>query len=107
MSTIISTIGDEHTYVSLSISRQEGGIELVSVLTHYSAITGDYLTAELACEKVDDEDEAIALATDLEYAAQDELRVMDVDFWKEPCGFPEALEKHFDNVRYAAAIAAE
>lgn len=107
MSTIISAIGDEHTYVLLSISRQEGGIELVSVLTNYSALAGEYLTAELARETVEDEGEAIALATDLEYAAQDELRAMDIDFYKEPCGFPEALEKLFDNARYAAAIAAE
>lgn len=105
--TVVSSVGDENTYVTLSVSRLNNRFELVSVMTSYSPLAGTYLTAELARELAQDEDEAIAIATDLEYAAQDELKVMDIDFYKEPCGFPEALERHFDNGRYAAAIAAE
>jgi hypothetical protein len=105
--TVLSSIGDENTYVTLSMRYLGSRIELFSVMTSYSPLAGDYLTADLARELADDEDEAIAIATDLEYAAQDELKVMDIDFYKEPCGFPEALEKHFDNARYGAALAAE
>ncbi|GEO42137.1 hypothetical protein SAE02_62850 [Skermanella aerolata] len=105
--TVLSSIGDENTYITLSVRRLGSSIELVTVMTSYSPLAGTYLTADLARELAEDEDVAIAIATDLEYAAQDELRVMDIDFYKEPCGFPEALEKHFDNARYAAALAAE
>jgi hypothetical protein len=59
----------------------------------------------LAREIADDEDEAIEIATDLEYAAIDKLKVMDInDYWREPAGFPEALMQRFDT---AFAVAAE
>lgn len=105
--TVLSSIGDENVYVTLSVRRLNDRIELTTVMTSYSPLAGTYLIADLARELAEDEDEAIAIATDLEYSAQDELRVMDIDLYKEPTGFPEALEKHFDNARYAAALAAE
>ena len=57
--------------------------------------------ADLARELAEDEDEAIAIATDLEWAAQDELKVMDIEITKDPSGWPEALLVHFDKARRA------
>jgi hypothetical protein len=104
--TVVSTIGDETTYVTLTTRRLGAVIELVTGLTIYHGLTGHYEYEELGREIADDEDDAIDAATDLEYAAQDRLRIMDVDFWKEPAGFPEALMRAFDAAA-AHAIAAE
>lgn len=104
--TVISSIGDENTYVTLTMRRLGQVIELVTGLTVYDALTGHYEYEEIGRELAEDEDEAIDLATDLEYAAQNRLKVMDVDYWKEPKGFPEALIQHFD-AAHAHAIAAE
>ena len=66
------------------------------------------LPLQLARELAEDEDEAIAIATDLEWSAQDEVRVMDIEISKDPCGWPEALMIHFDKARrsflYSSAI---
>lgn len=96
----ISHIGDDTTFATLSIRRLGSRIELVSTLTAYLP-SGNYLTNELAREIAEDEDEAIAIATDLEWAAQDELKVMDIEITKDPSGWPEALLVHFDKARRA------
>ena len=70
---------------------------LVSTLQFQSA------TCELARELADDEDEATAIATDMEWAAQDELTVLDIDYSKDPKGWPEALQDHFDRARHLIA----
>lgn len=99
----IGYIGDDTTYATLSIRHLGSRIELISELTSYSAMTGRYLHVELAREIADDEDEAEAISCDLEWSAQDEMKVMDIDFWKTPCGWPEALLAHFDKAHRAFA----
>lgn len=103
----IGYIGSDNTFASLSIRHLGHRIELVSELTAYLP-TGNYMTNELAREIAEDEDEAIAIATDLEWAAQDELKVMDVEITKDPSGWPEALLVHFDRARrsflYSSAV---
>jgi hypothetical protein len=106
--TTIGHIGDDNSFATLSIRHLGTKIELISVLTAYLP-SGNYLSNELAREIAEDEDEAIAIATDLEWAAQDELRVMDIEITKDPSGWPEALMFHFDRCRrahlYSSAIA--
>ena len=101
--TVIATIGDENTYVTLTVRRLGAVIELVTGLTIYHGLSGHYEYEEMDREIADDEDDAIEAATDMEYAAQDKLRIMDVDFWKEPSSFDAALVKHFDCVRNRTA----
>lgn len=104
--TVIAMIGDENTYVSLRMRRLGAKIELTSDLTIYYALSGHYEAEEMGREIADDADDAIEIATDFEYAAQDRLQIMDVDFWKEPGGFPECLMLAFAAAT-AHAIAAE
>lgn len=104
--TTIGHIGDDNTFATLSIRYLGCRIELISTLTAYLP-SGNYLSNELAREIAEDEDEAIAIATDMEWAAQDELRVIDIDITKD-CGWPEGLMLHFDKARrlylYSSAI---
>lgn len=93
----IATIGDHRVFAAMTLGRAGDRFELVSTLHFKNA------TCELARELADDEDEAIAIATDLEYAAQDELKVLDIDYSKDPRGWPEALQEHFDRARYLIA----
>jgi len=107
----IAHIGDENTYVTLRMRRLGEAIELTTDLTIYYPLSGHCEAEELGREIADDEDDAVEAAVDLEYAAQDKLRIMDVtDFWKDPCSFDGALVKHFDRERnreyLAVAIAA-
>jgi hypothetical protein len=105
--TVVASIGDENTYVTLTMRQLGSVIELVTGLTIYQGLTGHYEYEETGREIVDDEDEAIEAATDLEWAAQAKLKVLDVtDFWKEPGGFPETLERVFQTST-SHAIAAE
>ena len=99
--TAIGHIGDNTTFATLSIRHLGSRIELISELTTYAALTGEYLNVRLARELAEDEDEAIAIATDMEWAAQDELGVMDIEITKAPSGWPEALLVHFDKARRA------
>jgi hypothetical protein len=103
---VIAMIGDENTYITLRMRRLGAKFELTSDLTIYYPLSGHYEAEELGREIADDEDDAIEAATDLEWAAQAKLKAMDVDFWKEPTGFPEALMHAFDAAA-AHAIAAE
>jgi hypothetical protein len=104
---VVASIGDENTYVTLTMRRLGSVIELVTGLTIYQGLTGHYEYEETGREIADDEDEAIEAATDLEWAAQAKLKVLDVtDFWKEPGGFPETLERVFQ-ASTSHAIAAE
>src|SRR3954463_10496036 len=106
-SQTVSSIGNENIYVTLTMRYLGTRIELVSELTVYYPLSGRYEVEELGREILDDEDEAIEAATDMEWAAQDKLKVMDVtDFWKEPGGFPETLDRIFQT-SVAHAIAAE
>jgi hypothetical protein len=91
----ISTIGDEITYITLTVRRLGEVFELVTGLTVYEPFTGHYEYEEIDRQHADDEDDAIERATDMEYAAQEKLLAMDVDYWKEPDGFSEALIRHF------------
>jgi hypothetical protein len=103
--TVVASIGDENTYVTLTMRRLGSVIELVTGLTIYQGLTGLYEYEETGREIADDE--AIEAATDLEWAAQAKLKVLDVtDFWKEPGGFPETLERVFQTST-SHAIAAE
>lgn len=105
--TTISHIGDDSIFATLSMRHLGSKIQLISVLTAYLP-SGNYLSNELAREIAEDEDEAIAIATDMEWAAQDELGVMDIEITKD-CGWPEGLMLHFDRCRrahlYSSAIA--
>ena len=93
----ISTIGDYRTYITLTMSREENRIELVSTMFFKN------IEMELSRQIADGEDDAIDRCTDMEWEAQDELRVMDIDFAKDPCGWPEALEAHFAQSRFSIA----
>src|SRR3954465_11994930 len=106
-SQTVSSIGNENIYVTLTMRYLGTRIELVSELTIYYALSGHYEVEELGREILDDEDEAIEAATDLEYAAQDKLKDMAVtDCWRGPGGFPEPLAGIFQT-SVAHAIAAE
>lgn len=106
-SMTVSSIGNENTYVTLILRQLGAKIELVSELTIYYPLCGKYEVEELDCQIVDDEDEAIEVATDMEWSAQDKLKVLDVtDFWKEPGGFGETLDRIFQTSP-VYAIAAE
>src|SRR3954462_11384118 len=108
MSSItVSSIGNENTYISLIMRNLGAKIELVTELTVYYPLSGRYEVEELGREIADDEDEAVEIATDMEWAAVDKLKIMDVtDFWKEPGGFPETLDRIFQTSA-VYAIAAE
>ena len=94
-SITISSVGNENTYITLILRHLDAKFELVTELTIYYPLSGRY------------EDEAVEAATDLEWAAQAKLKVLDVtDFWKEPGGFPETLERVFQTST-SHAIAAE
>ena len=99
MSTIIASLGDHRTYVTLTVDRVGAGFELVSTMFVKN------IELELARETADDEDTALDFATDLEWKAQDEMVAMDIDYEKTS-GWPEALERHFAQSRHTA-IAAE
>jgi hypothetical protein len=103
---VVASIGDENSYVTLTMHRLSSAIELVTGLPIYQGLTGHYEYEELGREIADDEDEAIEAATDLEWAAQAKLKVLDVtDFWKEPGGFPETLERVFQTSTSHASAA--
>src|SRR4051794_16662759 len=74
----IATIGDQNTYITLTMRRLGAVIELVNGLTIYHAFTGHYEYEELDRAIADDEDEAVEIATDMEYAAADRLKIMDI-----------------------------
>jgi hypothetical protein len=96
--TTIATIGDQNTYISLTMRRLGNVIELVTGLTIYFGLSGHYEYEEIDREIVDDEDEAVAISVDLEYSATEKLISMDVvDYWKEPGSFDRALELAFRN----------
>src|SRR4051794_12045009 len=80
--TVIASIGDETTYVSMTMRRLGEVIELVTGMTIYHGLSGHYEYEELARELADDQDEAEAIATDLEYSATEKLISLDVDYWK-------------------------
>lgn len=96
MITKIATIGDHRTFIDLALVSEGRRLELVSTM-HCKG-----LSVELARELVISEDDAIDLATDMEWAAQDELVAMDIDYSKT-AGFPEALERHFAQARLSIA----
>ena len=103
----VSSVGNENVYITLTMRNLSAKFELVTELTIYYPHTGRYEAEETGREIADDEDEAIEAATDLEWAAQAKLKVLDVtDFWKEPGGFPETLERVFQ-ASTSHAIAAE
>src|SRR3954447_235571 len=103
----VSSIGNENTYITLTLRHLGAKIELVTELTIYYPLSGRYETEELGREIADDEDEAIEIATDMEWAAVAKLNVLDInDYWKEPGGFSETLDRIFQT-SVAHAIAAE
>ena len=103
----IATIGTDNVFVSFKMRRLGETFELVTDLTVYYAVSGHYEYEELAREIADDEDEAISIATDLEWDAQGKLKILDVEnYSKEPGGFPESLEKFLDATRRVVAPAA-
>ena len=94
--TIVASVGDENVYVSLTIRRLGAVIELVTGLTIYSALSGHYEYEELSRELADDEDEAVAIASDMDFDAVEKLVSMDVtDYWRDPADFATALDNHF------------
>jgi hypothetical protein len=99
--TVITTIGDGYTSATFILRKLGEVTELVSVLT---LLNGFH--EELDRQHADDDGEAIQIATDMEWAAVKTLKDMDVDFYKEPAGFPEALERHL-GTNSAYPIAAE
>ena len=103
----IATIGTDNVFVSFKMRRLGETFELVADSTVYYAASGHYEYEELACGIADDEDEAISIATDLEWDAQGKLKILDVEnYSKEPGGFPESLEKFLDAMRRVVAPAA-
>jgi hypothetical protein len=106
--TTVSSIGDENNYISLILRRLGAKFELVTELTVYFPISGHYECEELDRQIIEDEDDAIEAATDMEYAAVAKLNIMDVaDYWKEPGGFPETLDRIFQTSLEHHTIAAE
>src|SRR4051812_33994742 len=105
LSITVSSVGNENTYITLILRHLGAKFELVTELAAYYPHTGRYEVEETGREIADDE--AIEAATDLEWAAQAKLKVLDVtDFCKEPGGFPETLERVFQTST-SHAIAAE
>jgi hypothetical protein len=104
----VSSIGDENSYISLILRRLGAKIELVAELTVYFPISGHYECEELDRQIVEDEDDAIEVATDMEYAAVAKLNLMDInDYWKEPDGFGETLDRIFQTTASYYPVAAE
>jgi hypothetical protein len=107
-SQTVSSIGNENTYITLTMRYLGAKIELTTELTIYYAISGHYEVEELGREILNDEDEAIEAATDLEYAAVARLQEMDInDYWKEPGGFGETLDRIFQTSASYYPVAAE
>jgi hypothetical protein len=105
----ISTIGTDNLFVSLRLRRLGELIELVSELTFYSTHTGRYHGEELGREITDDQDDAVNIAIDVQWAARKRLNELDAgeDITVEPQGFGEAVEAFLDKTRAAQpAIAA-
>lgn len=94
--SVIASLGDHRTHIDLSLSLVNGKFELVSTMFTKG------IELELARKLAADEDDAIDIATDLEWEAQDEMAAMDIDFTKTS-GWPEALDLHFAQSRNAAA----
>lgn len=92
---IVASVGDESTYVSLTVRRLGAVIELTTGLTIYHALTGHYEYEELDRESAEDEDEAVALATDMDYAATEQLVYLGVDYWRDGADFATALDDYF------------
>lgn len=103
----IATIGSDNVFATLKMRRVEEKFELLVELTTYYGLSGHYENEVLSREIADDEDEAIAIATDLEYDAVAKLKILDVDYSKDPRGFPEALQDHCDAQRARIAKAAQ
>jgi hypothetical protein len=103
----ISTIGSDNTFATLKMRRIEEKFELLVELTTYYALSGHYEYEVLGREIADDEDEAIAIATDLEYDTIDKLKILDIDYSKDPRGFPEALQDFCDAQRARITKAAQ
>jgi hypothetical protein len=95
----IATIGNDNTFATLKMRRINEKFELLVELTTYYGLSGHYENEVLGREIADDEDEAIAIATDLEYDAVAKLKILDIDYSKDPRGFPEALQDHCDAER--------
>lgn len=94
--TKIASLGDHRTWIDLTLFQDGSRLELVSTMHSRG------LELELARELVISEDDAIDVATDLEWKAVDEMAAMDIDYSKTN-GWPEALELHFAQSRNAAA----
>lgn len=97
----IAFMGTKSQYVGLKIEATNSGYTLKTEYTYY--VSGfRNITEQVSIERVTDEDEAIDVATDLEYDAAKFLTNMDV---AETTGglFGEKVEKWLDAAELKAA----
>lgn len=94
----IAYLGSENEYAELHFRRLGEVIELRVDFIQYRPATGRYDRETLAIEHLDDEEDAISTATDLEGIAARHLRIMDVreEDWTEGEDFGEAAERIID-----------
>jgi hypothetical protein len=103
----ITTLSGENAFVSLRYRRLGTLIELVAEPNVF--IGGKYRPdGELGREVTDDEEDALSIAVDLEYAAAKWLKVMDeADYVADPVDFQTALDREFTREARQFAVAAE
>jgi hypothetical protein len=93
----VAYIGSEVEYIELHLRRLGEVIELRIDFVQTSMRSGRYDRETLAVEHLDDEEDAISTATDLEHLAANHLRIMDVrrEDWVPGDDFAEAVERIF------------
>lgn len=102
----ISTLNGENAFVSFRYRRLGEMIELKTELSVF--VFGRWLPEELGREVTTDEDDALSIAVDLEYAAVAALKIRDEDAtFTDPVDFQTALEREFAREARQYAAAAE
>lgn len=105
MTTIrpLTTRGTDKTYVEFFANRKGAAIVLSAVLVQYNVFTSKELRDELDTKVVEDEEDAVNVACDLEWLAEKRLDETNDLGKKHPCGFAEAIEKWLDAAELKAA----
>lgn len=99
----LTTRGTNKTYVEFFANREGAAIVLSAVLVKYNVFTGGELRDVLDTKVVEDEEDAINVACDLEWIAEKRLDETNDLGTKEPCGFAEAVEEWLDSPARKAA----
>lgn len=99
----LTTRGTGKTFVEFFANREGSSIILSAVLVQYNVFTGSELRDVLDTKVVEDEEDAINVACDLEWIAEKRLDETNDLGTKEPCGFAEAVEEWLDSSALKAA----